>query len=349
MTLEVPFFVRATQGLEDVAAAELSALPGARVAEIRHRTVSGTVRPPLAPLAGLRSADDAFLEVARFDGMERARASLARLEEHAAGADLRPALAWIRALRPLPDRPAVSISASFVGRRNYGTADLKCAIARGLARSHGLVVDPDERSAPLHVRLVIEHGDARLGVRLARAALHERSWKHAHRPGSLKPSVAAALWRLAALAPGERALDPCCGAGTLLAEAAAAGAVAVGGDRDPAALAAASENLRGLGAARRLARWDARALPLPAACIDVAASNLPWGRQVACDAPAGEIRAAATAELARVLVPGGRAVLLTDAEEALAPGPLRLEASREIGLFGRRPKVLVLSRPREAA
>jgi hypothetical protein len=42
-------------------------------------------------------------------------------------------------------------------------------------------------------------------------------------------------------------------------------------------------------------------------------------------------------------------VLLTCAPERFAPGPLRLEASREIGLFGQRPSVLVLSRPAQAA
>ncbi|MCC6641962.1 MAG: methyltransferase domain-containing protein [Deltaproteobacteria bacterium] len=330
-------------------AGELHELPAIRVGEIRHRLVSGEGDAPLASLVGLRSADDAFVEVARFDGMERARSSLALLEDRMATVDLRPALDLLRELRPLPARPSLSISASFVGRRNYATADLKGALAQGLARAKGPPVALDERDAPLHLRLVLEHGHARIGLRLARVALHERGWKRAHRPGSLRPSVAAALWRLAGLTPGERALDACCGAGTLLGEAAAVGARAIGGDRDPTALVVAAENLRGLGAAALLARWDACALPLPPACVDVAASNLPWGRQVASDSPPERFHAAAAAELARVLVPGGRAVLLADADDPLAPGPLRVEAAREIGLSGRRPKVLVLSRPRAAA
>lgn len=311
--------------------------------------MSGVIDGSIASLAAVRSADDTFVELLRFDGMERARSSLARLEERTATLDLRPALAILGALRPLPERPSLSISASFIGRRNYSAAELKEAMARGLARARAPGVDRDERRAALHLRLVLEHGEARLGIRITRSALHERSWKRTHRPGSLKPSVAAALWRLVALTPGVRALDTCCGAGTLVAEAAAAGACAFGGDRDPAALAAAAENLRGVSAPARLVRWDARRLPLPPGSIDVAASNLPWGRQVVCDADPGAIQAAVIAELARVLVPGGRAVLLCDAAPAPASGPLCIESCREIGLFGRRPQVVVLSQPRQAA
>ena len=73
--------------------------------------------------------------------------------------------------------------------------------------------------ADLNVRLFIEHETASVGLRLGQVPLQERRWKRAHRPGSLKPPVAAAMLRLAGLAPGQdvyiafrpedcRALDP---------------------------------------------------------------------------------------------------------------------------------------------
>lgn len=330
-------------------AEELQALPGVRVEAIHHRMVSGVTEGSLTALLVLRTADDAFLELARFEGMERARVALALLAQRAEALDLRPALAVLGAVRALPPQPAVSLSASFVGRRNYTTSELKETLAQAVASTCGIPVEPDEREAPLHLRLVLEHGHARLGLRLARQALHERRWKSAHRPGSLKPPVAAALWRLAGAVPGARALDVCCGAGTLLAEAAGMGARAFGGDRHRDAIAAAAINLHALGVEARLACWDACALPLPNACADVVASNLPWGRQVASEAPLAALYTGMIAELARVLAPGGRAALLTDAPEHLAPGPLRLAARREIGLFGRSPTLFVLSKPAEAA
>jgi tRNA (guanine6-N2)-methyltransferase len=349
LILSIPFFVRSTQGLEDVVADELRLLPGIRVEEVKHRTVSGISEGSPAVLFSLRTADDAFLALAAFGAMERARSALTHLAEQLAAIEIRPALELLAQLRPLPPRPGLSLSASFVGRRNYTTAELKDVLGRGVAARSGLTREVDDAKAALHLRLVLDHDNARLGLRLGREPLHERRWKCAHVPGSLKPSVAAALWRLVGLAAGSRALDVCCGAGTLVAEAAAVGAHAVGGDLARPALLAASANLSALGAPASLVRWDARSLPLAEGSIDRVASNLPWGRQVGSAAPLAALYAGIDAELARVLVPGGRAVVLTGAPDAFAAGRLRLEARREIGLSGQRPSVLLLSRPAQAA
>ena len=67
-----------------MAAEELRSLPGVHVEETGHRTVSGIADGSLASLTRLRAVDDAFVEVARFGGMERARIALARLAETAA-------------------------------------------------------------------------------------------------------------------------------------------------------------------------------------------------------------------------------------------------------------------------
>ncbi len=318
--------MRATHGVEDVVAGELRGLPGVRVGDVEHRLVSGECDGSVAALAGLtriRSADDAFVEVACFRGMERARSALGLLAERAAAIDLRPALAVVAGLRPLPPKPGLSLTASFVGRRNYTSDELEGTLAQAVTGPHGLAVVADERTATVHLRLVLEGDQARIGLRLAQRPLHERPWKAAHRPGSLKPSVAAALWRLAGLGSGLRALDPCCGVGTLVAEAAATGARAFGGDLDRAALEAAAANLGTLGMHAWVAGWDARSLPLRSESIDAAASNLPWGRQVGSEKLRDALHAELGPELARVLVPRGLAVVLTDAPERFEPGPLR--------------------------
>ena len=344
-----PFFARTTHGLEDVTADELRERAGVRVDEIEHRLVSGATDGPLAALCSLRTADDVFLELARFDGMERARAALPLLAERARALDLRPALAQLAALRALPAPPGLSLTASFVGRRNYSSEELKQTLAETVADRHGLEVEADDRKAALNLRLVLEHGRARIGLRLSADPLHERTWKRAHVPGSLKPSVAAALWRLGQLRPEERALDPCCGAGTLVAEAAALGARALGGDRDAAVLAAAAANLAGVGVPASLVRWDASALPLAAERIDCVASNLPWGRQVKARPRLAALYEDTTRELARVLAPGARAVLLTGLPELIPAEPLRLEARREISLYGQHPSIVILARDPGAA
>ena len=343
------FFARTTQGLEDVTAGELRAMGGVDLSAIEHRLVSGRAGAGPGGLVTLRTADDVFVEVGAIEGLGRARSALALLGEKAAILDLEPARRVLRALRPLPVRPTCYVRASFVGKRNYTTAEIEEALAQPLLRRHRMARAPDDGEAALHLRLVLEGERARIGLRLAAAPLHERPWRRIHRPGSLKPAVAAALWRLAGLRPGEGALDPCCGSGTLLAEAAASGARAVGGDPDPEAVAACAANLRALGAGGGLARWDARRLPLREACIGAAASNLPWGRQVESRGPLPELHRGVVRELARVLAPGARAALLTASPELVSCDALREEGRREIGLFGQRPTVVVLAREARAA
>lgn len=344
-----PFFARTTRGLEDVTADELRAVQGVSVSSVQHRMVSGEAHAAQVALAALRTADDVFVEVAVVEGVERPRAVLALLAERAADVDLWPALAVLGALRPLPALPALYVRASFVGRRNYTTPEIEEAVAAPILARHRLARTDDDRQAPLHLRVAIEGDRARLGLRLTAVPLHERAWKRAHRPGSLKPSVAAALWRLAALAPGARALDPCCGGGTLVAEAASSGARALGGDAASEALRASAENLHAAGLGASILRWDARRLPLASACVDAAASNLPWGRQTGSVGTLSDLHAGVLVELARVLRPGARAALLTDRPELLAGGMLREEGRREIGLFGQRPTLVVLAREACAA
>jgi tRNA G10 N-methylase Trm11 len=102
-------------------------------------------------------------------------------------------------------------------------------------------------------------------------------------------------------------------------------------------------------------RWDAGRLALADASVDVVASNLPFGRQAGAGTDLPALYARVAAEVARVVRPGGRAVLLTtrgaDLDAALAPfrdadtaqPALRVTHRREISLFGQTPEVVVVS------
>ena len=122
-------------------------------------------------------------------------------------------LEQIGGLRPLPPEPRYSITASFVGRRNYSSDEIKRTIAEGISSILPWRYTADDREADLNLRLFIDHETAYVGVRLGEHPLHERAYKVAERPGSLKPSVAAAMLRLADVQPGQRLLDPAAAAG----------------------------------------------------------------------------------------------------------------------------------------
>src|SRR5437763_139711 len=152
------------------------------------------------------------------------------------------------------------------------------------------------------------------------------SWPGAATRSRFAPPVAAAMVRLAGASVGQFVLDPMCGGGTLLAEQIAlahrrrAGEVAVlGGDWDVEAVRAAAANLRRAGPGWRLARWDARRLPLANASADRVVTNPPFGVQLGDPGEIGPLYRAVVAEADRVLRPGGRAVFLVGTGALLQP------------------------------
>ena len=332
-------FVLTVRGLESVSAAELSALPGVTVGETAYRRVLAECSESLAPLLGLRTVDDAYLDLGMWSGIGHTREMLAAIQWYATQIELETAAQTLKALRPIPDEPLFSVTASFVGRRNYSTDEIKLNVAAGIKERFGLRYTPDDREADLNVRVFIEHEMAFVGVRLGKQPLHERGYKVAERAGSLKPSVAAAMLRLAQVEAGMRLLDPCCGSGTILIEGALSGAIAEGGDIDPEAVAAARANIQAAGVQVSVSEWDARALPLPDQSVERVVTNLPWGKQIALEDAIERLYGEICAEIERVLQPGGQVALLTSLPELLSFERLQPMTTVEISLFGQTPTI----------
>jgi tRNA (guanine6-N2)-methyltransferase len=335
----VKIFALTTRGLEAVSAEEIAALAGVTVDRIAYRRVAATCAGPLAALLSLRTVDDIFLDVATWPSIGHTHDTLDTLRALSARLDLREAIAACAGVRPVHQPPLFSVTANFVGRRNYNTDEIKQACAESIAARHRWRYSPDDGAADLNVRLFIEHETAFVGVRLGKRPLHDRPYKQAHVPGSLKPPIAAALLALAGVAPGSGVLDPCCGAGTILIEAALQGAQAIGGDNDPAALQAAQTNASAAGAAIALQCWDAQALPLADETVERIVSNLPWGRVVEVDTALAAFYRRACAEMQRVVAPGGRIALLTDAPHLVILDGLECKGQIDISLFGQTPVI----------
>jgi ubiquinone/menaquinone biosynthesis C-methylase UbiE len=136
------------------------------------------------------------------------------------------------------------------------------------------------------------------------------------------------LIELAALRPRLRLLDVACGTGLvarLAAEAVGADGHITALDLNPAMLAVASTLPAAEGAVIEWVEGNAQALPFPEASFDVVCCQL--GLQFFPD------REAAVREMRRVLVPGGRAVVMVWREIDRAPGFAVLAAAlgRTIG------------------
>ena len=336
-------FAVTTRGLEKVSANELSKLPGVTVEQIAYRRVFASCQDSLTSLLALRTVDDVFLHVATWSEINRARSALTALREASSHLDLDPALALCRQVRTVQNPPTFSVTANFVGKRNYNTDEIKQACASGIIEGQGWVYSEDDANADLNVRVFIEGDMAEVGVRLAAQSLSKREYKQEHVPGSLKPAVAAALLELASVTPDMQILDLCCGAGTILIEAGSRGAIAWGGDINQEAVTAAHINATQANVDVHIQRWDARALPISARSVDCVISNLPWGRAVSTDGSLVNLYQEIGEEIERVLAPGGRTILLTNLPDLIQFKRLKCDQQLEISLFGQTPTITVWS------
>jgi SAM-dependent methyltransferase len=133
-------------------------------------------------------------------------------------------------------------------------------------------------------------------------------------PWSTNPVVAEVVVRLAKIRPENRVLDPFCGSGTLLlaAHRQARPAELIGSDKTSSSIELARRN--GL---VQLSTTRAENIEQPDRSIDRVIANLPFGKRVGSHHDNLRLYPAAIAEIARVLTPDGRAVLLTEDKRLL--------------------------------
>jgi 23S rRNA G2445 N2-methylase RlmL len=330
-------------GLEPVAAEEIERTLGGEI----KRTGSGLVvfRIPEIDraLLRLRTTEDVFVLAWGTDKLSYRAQDLDSIRRWTAReADWNRLLQIHHAVRPKPKgRPTYRLVVQMTGTHGYRRVDAREALARGLAGKFPASWRHAEENASIEVWLTIQGATAVCGIRLSDRTMRHRTYKLEHLPASLRPTVAAAMIRLADIKPNHVVLDPMCGAGTILAElfelprsAQPAPDRVLGGDIDPAAVRAATANLRRIEGVR-LARWDATALPLAAASVDRILSNPPFGRQLGDPEEIGSLYQVAVREYDRVLRPGGKAVLLVSDLGALKPAAHEVAWKRERQLRAR--------------
>ncbi len=319
-----PCYAMVLPGLEPVAGEEIADALGGLV----KRTGPGLVifRVPQIDRAvlRLRTTEDIFLLAWGTDKLTYRAADLENIRRWTAReADWNNLLRIHHAIRPKPrGKPTYRLVTQMTGSHGYRRVDAREALAKGLAGKLPASWRHAEENASVEIWLTIQEATAVCGLRLSDRTMRHRTYKAEHLPASLRPTLAAALVRLADVRPGQVLLDPMCGAGTILAEQLTAGrrgepAVRVlGGDLDAGALRTAAANLSRL-TEPELARWDAGLLPLADASVDRLVCNPPFGKQLGEPEEIGPLYRRVAAEWDRVLRPGSLAVLLVADQGAL--------------------------------
>lgn len=311
------FVAFVTKGLEAVATREIErTLPGvAGIQPATKRVVFGT-DAPVAALASLRTVDDLGVLVDEFSNVADAADVLDRVN----AIDFRAARDYVASTREVGDE--FSVTATLLGLKAITAPELAERLAERIRARYGWRYLAMERSS-FDIRVFVERTEGCVAVRLTRQPLGDRPYKARSKPGSLRPTVAAALVQIVAppvtpAAAPLRVVDNFCGSGTILCEAALAGHHVSGGDIDPESVEIARENLarldrHGVGQVKLL---DATKSTWPAASFDAAISNPPWGKQVPA-ASLTKLYDRSMEEYARVLRPGGVACILASKPELL--------------------------------
>jgi tRNA (guanine6-N2)-methyltransferase len=232
------------------------------------------------------------------------------------------------------------VIARIAGAHEFRRLDFQRAIERGIADRTDHSWRGAGDGADVEFWATLLGGEMFLAVRLVDERMRHREYKIAHRPGSLRASVAAALGWLSGPGADDFVVDPMCGAGTILIERAHLGryAMLAGFDRDPGAIAAAHENIGPRYRPIGLAEGDATRLPLAAGAATHLVTNLPWGTKYGSHGENRRLYPRLVEEFARVVRPGGRLVMLTAERmlmrEVASRGFVRVESVRRVTILG---------------
>jgi 23S rRNA G2445 N2-methylase RlmL len=318
------YYVHTLPGLERLAWSEITARldgvasEGFKIMPGRNGLTMFSEVDADAELTNLRMAEDVFAVLARVNDLPWGRKGLSMIESAFGRSDVLRAAENLAFEHGLLKHRLEHITYRLIVRiagpqQPYRRVDLARTVERAMQRAmHGRWRAVPEGEM---VELWINHFgyDAMLGLRLTGTEMRHRDYQKQHLRAGLRPSAAAALAWLSEPSPEDIVLDPFCGAGTILIERALLGwhSLLLGGDLAHDAVLAAAENIGPRHKPRQLFHWDARALPLASAAVTKVVTNLPFGVQIGAKAELPRLYQQFADELARVLAPGGSAVILS--------------------------------------
>ncbi|KAM4042248.1 U6 snRNA (guanine-N(2))-methyltransferase THUMPD2 [Anomaloglossus baeobatrachus] len=203
----------------------------------------------------------------------------------------------------------VSCRCSGVCSRTMTAQDVSRIIGVSLSKQFGW--KPDLRHPRLEIFVHLSDLYSVVGFPILRQPLSNRDY--IQRAG-LRATTAWAMASMAEIGTAKYVLDPMCGVGTILLEAAMEwpGAIFLGIDNSESQLKVAVENVQKAGVTGSVAflRGSVLALPLLAESVDVVVSDIPFGRKFMCSKDIKELLPDIIHQMERVLRVGGVLVLL---------------------------------------
>ena len=233
----------------------------------------GLIAAECAALTGSTPDDDGVAGCAGVARVVRGAYVRTGLRAIAAADDLDDLVSRVGALDLDVDRFRVDLHDPS-GRLGRASRDVAVAIA-------DVLDDDPDLSDPRH-RLVVVATDGRVALGEVVATADDAYRAHDAKPWTTSSSLDARVARaLVNLVPDARSiLDPCCGAGSIVLEAASLGLRAIGVDDKAAMAGMTRENLAHLGLEATVERADAREVEHR---VDAVVTDLPYGHAIERD------------------------------------------------------------------
>lgn len=289
----------------------------------------------------LRTSEDVYVEIGRVMNETSIPSIIRHLlsEQHLA----RALSTYSQLVRPLSATMTYRVIARVLDEKRFLRSDLrdKLTSALGRLRPRWKVADP----AALEFWICeVQTGIFVFGLRVTDATMRHRHGRQEERPGSLRPTVAAAMVYLAGSPQSFPLLDPCCGSGTILRESRDAEWDAIGTDIDNNAVTTAQHNVP----TATVLHANVHKLPFDDASIGAIVSNFPFGKRFSVQGDSRQWISGALSELHRVATPDAPIILLlnpTVPVGEIAPHHhMRIERSYPIQLLGTRATLWQLRR-----
>ncbi|MCA9875944.1 MAG: RNA methyltransferase [Anaerolineales bacterium] len=318
------YYAQTPPGAEEIAWLEIRwRLPGAKFGEYlfakeQNGVVTFDYAGDMADVQQLETAEEVYLQALSIPKLSRGKRDLERIRDLVTKAEsLGRAGNQLMRFRQFSRPPAYRVVSRKFGRHEYSLKALQKAVLQGMqSRYPRWTPVTDGAQVELSVDLLGSHLLCGFNI-TDKQTRKSRSLRQKGGDG-VRPSLAAALVLLTEPEAEDVFLDPLCANGRLLYTRRLLGRYGrlIGVDPSPEQLAIATENL----VTRRKGRlpesidlqpWAEDGLPLADASVDKAATVLPDSAQVGGEREMKGLYTAVFQELARVLRPDGRAIILS--------------------------------------
>lgn len=350
----ISYFARTICGVEEIAAGDIQEKVAVDRITYSHRIVEFESSSDPNLLLKIKGVDDIFINLGKLKGIGHKREALTEIARQVGRSNLNEAIKICAKVRPVPKSIKFSITASFLGKRNYNRWEIAEYTKNILCAKYSWTyVNPKTGSLAPHdisIRIHLSDRGGIVGVRLGAQPLFKRNYKIESIPGSLTPPLAYLMCRLSCVKEGNAIVDPLCGVGTIPIEAGylQKRLLIIGGDIDAEICLASRRNVNHAQSCAKILQMNSLNLPLPDKSVQAIVSDLPWGHQTLLKLVPNTEQPYCLLfeEFSRILTPFGRMVIMAEdtniLEESVNRASLEVKEKYLLSLFGRHPTIFVI-------